>query len=219
MVLGWKRCTLPGLDLSLICARFPKLRDKSQSQPPFSYSSTALQRNKTSCPLSWSKGIRAYLWLSQFDEIANRKSTSAQTISLSHNKFPLLARFEERFTQHLSCALCWVRSASQPSFSLPSRGLVPFLPQTRLLISCFSTCNVSQSLPARSYQFYATICGRDIAYRSVPAEGDSILETAASLFPPLLNLARSQMLGAQEQRKRSSTEAASEEAIGFDNRL
>ena len=114
----------------------------------------------------------------KFDEVANGKGIRTDDFFLSHNKFALLARLRNGSRNIFVCALCWVRPASQPSFlSSSQEGLVSFfLARTRLFISCFFTCNVSQSLPVHIRTFATR------QQRSVPAEGGSILETTVPFF-------------------------------------
>lgn len=100
---------------------------RSRSQPLFTYSSTAFAQNNTSCPVhcfgqDQETEQDAYLWTGyqDFDGIADGKGT-AQTLCPATTNL----RSRNGFTQQLLCALCWVRPASQPSFSLPSTKTRP----------------------------------------------------------------------------------------------
>jgi hypothetical protein len=185
-VLGLKECTLPGPDLSHMREISQAAKRQESITTPFFLlvDCIAEKQNKLSIILVEGDTEHIFGYRSLM-----RSGTEKAALLPAQTNFPSattncahLARFEERFTQHLSCALCWVRSCIPAIFFLCHlEDSFLFLPLTRLLISCFSTCNrPANPCLARSYQSYATICGRDIAYRSVPAEGGSILETAAS---------------------------------------
>ena len=152
----------------------------------------------------------------EFDEVANGKGTRTDEIFLSHNKFAL-ARLRNGSRNIFVCFV--LGEACIPAILLfLSRGLVPFSCSNP--VAYFLLLYLQRS--ANPCHPFISILRDDLRRdNNDPCLPREVLswKQPSLFFRALLNLARSQMLGAQEQKKRSSSEAAAKEAIGFDSRL